>query len=325
MSAQQTFDGTSGTWDAGTSTNWDSGQVWTNANDALFSGNGTSFVLSVDNTGAGGPVTVGDMTFSAAGYSIGGSTLTLVSGSANPGVSTITTSADTTISAVLAGNVGLTKLGNSQLTLSGADSYTGTTTVSAGTLDIASGGTLTSTTINVGSNGTFTVEFGGGIAAATDLTDNGTVNFNNLTRTINSLNGSGSVNLNGTNLTVTNGGSFSGAIHNGGSSGSLTVSGGTLILSGNSDYTGTTTLNGGTTVINSATSLGNGGAATINAATLEVATGFQFLPILHGRQRGQHHSGGSLPDLHALQRPGRQRQPDQNRHRHPDPQRRCDL
>ncbi len=267
MMAAQTFNGTSGTWDAGTSTNWDSAQVWTNANDAVFSGNGTNFVLTVDNTGAGGPVTVGDMTFSAAGYSIGGSTLTLVSGSANSGASTITTSADATISAVLGGSVGLTKLGNSQLTLSGADNYSGTTTVSAGTLDIASGGSLASTTIIVGSSGTFTVEVAGSISAATNLTDSGIVNFNNPTRTINSLNGSGALNLNGTNLTISNGGTFSGAIHNGASPGSLSVSGGNLTLTNTNTYTGSTTISGGTLTLNgslaSASTVGIGTSGTL--------------------------------------------------------------
>ncbi|HEY5314075.1 MAG TPA: autotransporter-associated beta strand repeat-containing protein, partial [Pirellulales bacterium] len=44
---------------------------------------------------------------------------------------------------------------------------------------------------------------------------------------------------------------------------------GTLSLTGNNSYTGGTTINGGTVQINSNTSLGIGGTATINAGTLE--------------------------------------------------------
>lgn len=49
---------------------------------------------------------------------------------------------------------------------------------------------------------------------------------------------------------------------------------GTLTLSSTNTYTGVTTLSGGRTVINSTSSLGTNTGATINAATLEVSTGF---------------------------------------------------
>ena len=47
-----------------------------------------------------------------------------------------------TVSAVLAGSVGLTKTGSGTLTLSGANTYTGGTTIDAGTLAIGSAGSL---------------------------------------------------------------------------------------------------------------------------------------------------------------------------------------
>jgi autotransporter-associated beta strand protein len=62
----------------------------------------------------------------------------------------------------LSGGVGggsnaLTKVGGNTLTLSGANSFTGTTTISAGTLALGSSATLASTVIDVGSGATFDV------------------------------------------------------------------------------------------------------------------------------------------------------------------------
>jgi autotransporter-associated beta strand protein len=76
------------------------------------------------------------------------------------------------------------------------------------------------------------------------------VNFNQASQTIASLNGAGtgSVSLNSTALTVSNGGTFSGVIADGASSGSLTVAGGTLTLGGANTYTGNTTVNTGATL-----------------------------------------------------------------------------
>ena len=114
-------------WDT-TSLNW-SGVAWPLPgadNDAIFDVTGAGAV-TID---AGG-VTANDILFSAAGYLIGGGTLTL-----NGAVNNITTSADATISAVIAGTNGLTKLGTGQLTLSGSvsNTFTGTTIVNNGTV-----------------------------------------------------------------------------------------------------------------------------------------------------------------------------------------------
>ncbi|WNJ88252.1 autotransporter domain-containing protein [Bosea sp. 685] len=59
-----------------------------------------------------------------------------------------------TVSQGLGGSGGLTKLGAGMLTLTGANSYSGGTTISAGTLQIGAGGTSGSLTGDVVSNGT---------------------------------------------------------------------------------------------------------------------------------------------------------------------------
>lgn len=95
---------------------------WTQNDDAIFQTSGTSLVTLTS------AISVNSITFNGTGYTITGGTLTLT------GAGTITNNADATISSVLAGTVGMTKLGSSILTLSGANTYTSVTTVKAGTL-----------------------------------------------------------------------------------------------------------------------------------------------------------------------------------------------
>ena len=94
---------------------------------------------------------------------------------------TLTTgdSGDDTVSGIISGAGSLTKAGSGTLTLSAANTYTGDTTISAGTLTVS--GTLADTTDGINS-GTYDV----------DATD-----------TIQSLSGSGSVELaSGITLTI---------------------------------------------------------------------------------------------------------------------------
>ncbi|MCP5535257.1 MAG: autotransporter-associated beta strand repeat-containing protein [Akkermansiaceae bacterium] len=116
---------TDGLWNQ-TSNNW-GGSLWSNANpdDAIFGATGAGTVTLGEN------ITVGNITFSAAGYTIagGGNSLALSS------PSTITADSDATISAVLSGG-GLTKEGGGILTLSATNTYTGDTVINNGTLNI---------------------------------------------------------------------------------------------------------------------------------------------------------------------------------------------
>ena len=132
---------------------------------------------------------------------------------------TLTTgdSGDDTISGVISGTGAFTKVGSGTLTFSANNTYTGDTTISAGTLTVS--GTLADTT-DVINSGTYDV----------DATD-----------TIQSLSGSGAIELaSGITLTTGDGGddTVSGIISG---SGSLTKAGsGTLTFSANNTYTGDT-------------------------------------------------------------------------------------
>ena len=117
-------------------------------------------------------------------------------------------------------NTSLTKTGAGTLTLTGTNAYTGSTTISEGTLK-------------------------GNIASGTDLSiaDGATYDGDNKARSVGGLNGAGNI-LNTDGLTVQSG-DFAGSIDN--SNSGLTKTGaGTLTLSGTNTYTGMTTVRSGT-------------------------------------------------------------------------------
>ncbi len=127
---------------------------------------------------------------------------------------------------VVSGGLNFSKTGTGTQTLNNANTYTGTTTVLAGELDIAANASLTSTSSVVSPGATYSLLANSTIPATTNLTNNGTTNFNNPTVTINTLNGTtvnATLNLNATALTLTAGGSYAGIITDGATTGALTI------------------------------------------------------------------------------------------------------
>lgn len=121
-------DGGAGTWSTGATTNWDTAAtagtdvVWTDGSDAVFPGVAGTVTVT-------GTVSTPSLTFATTGYSVTGGTITLT------GTPVIDTAANNaSIASILAGSGGITKNGTGSLTLSGANTFTGTLTVSAGTL-----------------------------------------------------------------------------------------------------------------------------------------------------------------------------------------------
>jgi len=166
---------------------------------------------------------------------------------------TIETQTGTTLTqqGQISGAGSLTKTGSGTLTLTANNTYTGATTITAGTL------ALTGT---------------GSIAASSGVRDDGVFDVSATTAgaSIESLSGSGMVNLGAQTLTVVAAtDTFDGVIQ--GTSG-LTLTGGTETLTGANTFTGNTTISAGTLVVGDAAhasaSIGSGLTTIAAGATL---------------------------------------------------------
>ncbi|MEI6604310.1 MAG: autotransporter-associated beta strand repeat-containing protein [Verrucomicrobiota bacterium] len=214
---------------------------------------GTSLTLGASTTG--GILKLNGKSQELAGLAaFGGGTNRIVNGNLTISTLTLNIASSATYTAYFGGsgtnenNFNLTKTGIGTLTISGANTYAGNTTVSAGTLKIGS-----SVTIPSGS--------GKG-----NLVLDGTLDLSTYGITINGLSGAGSVTtsaLSAVNLTVGSNdqsSTFSGVIQSGNGTLSLIKTGaGTLTLTGANTYTGLTTVYaGGTLKIGNAAAIPSG-------------------------------------------------------------------
>ncbi len=211
------------------------------------------------------------------GYSFRTSSLTGGGGSVNLGTGTLTVANDSAItySGSVIGNGGLTKDGSAMLTLSGSNTYSGPTTVSAGTLRLGAGNRFSDYS-------DFTV-----VAGAT-------LDLAGYSDTVGSLAGSGSVTLGGGSLTAGYSGAstiFDGVVSGGG--GFTKVGSGTLNLSGANTYTGTTTISAGTLAVTNNNALGTTGTGTTiaNGAALALSGGVSTAEPVNARGTGVGSSG----------------------------------
>ena len=176
------------------------------------------------------------------------------------------------------GSLGLTKTGLNTLILDQANTYTGGTTISGGTLIFQKLVSMpASGVVAVQTGGTIGIGLGGGGEWTTGVSGEGTVG--GLLAGLGGQSGStvsytGNVGLD----LVTTGTQSYGAIANVGGSLALTKSGyGSLALSDTNTYTGATTLSGGTLVLDydttDNTKLANGAALVLNTGTLSLKGG----------------------------------------------------
>ena len=132
-----------GTW-LGNSGNWNDSAIWaggTIANGIDSTASFTSVDIAADQTIAlNGNRTIGNIVFSDAitpSHNLtisGANTLTLDVGTAPPVINITQADRRLTITSVVAGNEGLQKAGTGTLALTGDNTYTGATTINAGTL-----------------------------------------------------------------------------------------------------------------------------------------------------------------------------------------------
>lgn len=174
-------------------------------------------------------------------------------------VGTTTSSPDGTFSGVIqnssSGTLGLTKDGTGTLTLSGNNTYSGATTISAGTVKLGAAGVIPDGT-------------GKG-----NVSVSGTLDLNTFSETINGLSGAGTVDsVAGGSPTLTVGGNdqsgtFSGIIKNTAGTLALTKTGtGTFTLSGTNTYAGSTTVSAGSLALSGSGSISNSPNITVSSA-----------------------------------------------------------
>ncbi|NCW74658.1 MAG: hypothetical protein EBW06_08775, partial [Gammaproteobacteria bacterium] len=183
----------------------------------------------------------GNITISAGTLTIDG-TGVLESGNydgtiANSGTFIYSSTTDQTLAGVISGTGALTKQENSTLTLTGTNTYTGTTTITTGTLDVD--GTLAQTAVTVDTNGTYDV----------DATD-----------TVLSIAGAGTIDLTGAALSAGDGNNqtFSGVFN--GANDFTKIGSGTLTLSGDNStasYTGRIIIDDGVISVAADSNLGS--------------------------------------------------------------------
>ncbi|ELC4298901.1 autotransporter outer membrane beta-barrel domain-containing protein [Salmonella enterica subsp. enterica serovar Worthington] len=195
----------------------------------------------------------------------------------------------------ISGSGQVVKSGDETLTLSGANSYTGGTTISGGTLvasnveALGTGDITDNATLELNAGGGFANNIGGTgsvvksgdktltLSGSNTYTGGTTISGGTLVASNVEALGSGDVTDNAT-LELSTGGDFANNI---GGTGSVVKSGDkTLTLSGTNSYTGGTTISGGTLVANNVEALGTGDVT--NNATLELNTGGDFTNAISG-------------------------------------------
>ena len=180
--------------------------------------------VDLDSARTIGNLVFGDTdTSSAAGWTlannaVSGNILTLAGTTPTITVNALGNTKTATISAVVAGTDGLTKSGSGTLTLTGANTYSGTTEVNAGTLQIGVGGTS-------GTLGTGPVSIASGATLTLHRSNNDSLSATQI------ISGAGALIKDGT---------------------------GTFTLSGRNTYSGTTTVQNGVLALASQAALGEG-------------------------------------------------------------------
>jgi autotransporter-associated beta strand protein len=262
--------GASPQWTGGGTTKWSNSSNWTTGTPvtgSLLTFAGSAGLSSVNDLNSF-TATALSFSASAAAFTLSGNSLTLAGNIVNSSTASQTVglnmaltnptsifaaaAGNLTINGALGGSGGLLAVGPGTVTLAGANLYTGTTTVTGGTLNVT---------------GTFSASSG------LVMADVGTLILNN-NQTTSALNGTGGVIQlnNGVTFTINGNGTGYAAITG---SGNLTQATGVEFLYGTLSYSGSTNIAGGILVLAGAnTVLPSGSLLNIaNGAQLDLANG----------------------------------------------------
>ena len=196
------------------------------------SGDGITTLTATNTYKGGTTITAGTLQLGN-----GGTTGSIIGNVADNGTLAFNRSDGTIFSGVISGSGGINQVGTGTTTLIATNTYTGETSIAAGSLILLANGS---------------------IAASSGVVDNGLFDISGMTTTVSTgaLSGTGTVHLGSQTLTLTSGtGSFSGTISG---SGGLTLRGGTQTVSGTNTYTGTTSVAGGTLTVDDSITSSNG-------------------------------------------------------------------
>ncbi len=307
LRAQTTFiwaNGT-GTWDT-TTANW-SGSVWLDGNNATI-GATTARTGTVTIQPVG--VTVNNVTSGSGGGAVYGYVLTggaiTLAGPTSAWSTGGPSGSQLLVESVVTGSGALEKIGTRALVFAADNTYTGGTTITAGTLQLGNGGSTGSVTGNIVNNaglvfnradsyvfnglisgtGSVTQQGSGTLVFAEDNTATGTTTVTSGTLQLGNGGATGSVAGNITNnaaLTFNRSAplTYAGIISG---TGTVTVAGtGALQLTGAHLYTGATTIASGATLggsgsLTSAVTVQNGGTLAAQSGQLFTVAGLTFAP-----------------------------------------------
>ncbi len=178
-----------------------------------------------------------------------------------------------TISLVLAGNDGMNKLGAGTLILSGANTYTGTTTIRAGTLRYGAAGAIHNDSDVVVDGGTFDVVSHNDSVGVVTLVSGSIIGTSGVLtgKSYSVQSGTISAILGGSNITLTK--TTEGTVT---LSGTNTYTGLTSVLAGTLAYGASSVISSGPVTVNGATAILNMGSYVDTVATVTVDGGGQI-------------------------------------------------
>jgi autotransporter-associated beta strand protein len=242
-------------------TNTYSGGTTINGGTLQLSGSGTMGATNAGVTVSSGTVNLGGLSLTNGAVAISGGAIT--NGTLTGSSFSANNSSAVTIAANLSGSGALTKIGNGTLTLTGTNTYSGQTTVGAGTLAF-SGGTNSIGNLMVTNNGQLSITAG-------------TVNVNDTSGALTKIDGGATAVVSGGTLNINNsGGGWFPIGDTASTTGTFTVSGGTVnvvnSLGAQVARTGNgvlTITNNGSFIVNDANALGlslseGGGVSEVN-------------------------------------------------------------